>query len=151
MRRSCRMEPKPFIEREEAPSQARVVRANRAQVLLQPTDLESLIPADHRARGVWEFVQGLDLSSFYEAIESVEGRAGRPAIDPAILLTLWLYATVEGIGSARALARLCDEHHAYQWICGGVSVEYRTLSDFRVKHVEKLDELLTLSVATLVH
>jgi len=96
-------------------------------------------------------VQGLDLAPFYASIESVEGRAGRPALDPAILLALWLHATVEGVGSARALARLCEEHHAYQWICGGVSVQYRTLSDFRVKHVEKLDALLTSSVATLLH
>lgn len=109
------------------------------------------MPPDHRARGVWDFVQGLDLSSFYGEIESVEGRAGRPAIDPAILLSLWLYATAEGVGSARALARLCDEHHAYQWLCGGVSVEYRTLSDFRVRHSEKLDELLTASVGAMVH
>ncbi|MHC5044899.1 MAG: IS1182 family transposase [Planctomycetota bacterium] len=135
----------------EGDSQARVVRANREQVLLRPTDLESLLPPEHRARAVWEFVQGLDLSSFYAEIESVEGRAGRPAIDPAILLSLWLYATVEGVGSARALARLCEQHHAYQWLCGGVSVRYRTLSSFRVQHVEKLDELLTGSVATLVH
>ncbi len=134
-----------------AQPQARVVRADRQQVLLKATDLEQLVPADHRARGVWDFVQGLDLSAFYREIESVEGRAGRPAIDPAILLTLWLYATVEGVGSARALAKLCEEHHAYQWICGGVSVEYRTLSDFRVKHVRKLDDLLTASVGALLH
>jgi len=136
---------------EPAEPRVRLLRADRRQVLLRPTDIEQLLPPDHRARGVWDFVQGLDLGAFYDEVESVEGRAGRPAIDPAILLSLWLYATVEGIGSARAVARLCDEHHAYQWICGGVSVEYRTLSDFRVKHAEKLDELLTASVGAMVH
>lgn len=128
----------------------RVLRPNRAQLELRPTDLESLLPEDHRARAVWEFVEGLDLSPLYERIRSVEGHAGRPAIDPAILMALWLYATVEGVGSARALARLCEQHDAYRWICGGVLVNAHTLSDFRVAHEAVLDELLTTSVARLM-
>lgn len=128
----------------------RVLRPNRAQLQLRPTDLESLLPEDHRARAVWDFVCGLDLSPWYEAIRSVEGEAGRPAIDPAILLSLWIYATVEGVGSARGIARLCEEHDAYRWICGGVSVSYRTLAAFRVSHEERLDALLTQSVVRLV-
>jgi transposase len=90
------------------------------------------------------------LSPWYQRIEAVEGVAGHPAIDPAILMALWLYATLEGVGSARALARLCEEHHAYRWICGGVGVNHHTLSDFRVAHVEFLDRLLTQSVAALL-
>ena len=128
----------------------RVLRPNRAQLELRPTDLESLLPEDHRARSVWDFVSGLDLSPWYESIGSVEGEAGRPAIDPAILLSLWIYATLEGVGSARAVARLCEQHDAYRWICGGVSVGYRTLASFRVMHEEKLDALLTQSVVQLV-
>jgi len=128
----------------------RVLRPNRDQLELRPTDLESLLPDDHRARAVWEFVEGLDLSALYERIRSVEGHAGRPAIDPAILMALWLYATVEGVGSARALARLCEQHDAYRWICGGVSVNAHTLSDFRVTHEAVLDQLLTKSVARLM-
>lgn len=128
----------------------RVLRPNRAQLELRPTDLESLLPEDHRARAVWDFVSELDLSPWYEAIRSVEGEAGRPAIDPAILLSLWIYATVEGVGSARAIGRLCEQHDAYRWICGGVAVSYRTLAAFRVMHEEKLDALLTQSVVQLV-
>lgn len=128
----------------------RVLRPNREQLELRPTDLESLLPEDHRARAVWDFVSGLDLSAWYEAIGSVEGEAGRPAIDPAIVLSLWLYATVEGVGSARAIARLCEAHDAYRWICGGVGVSYRTLAAFRVLHEAKLDALLTQSVVQLV-
>jgi transposase len=104
---------------------------------------------DHPVRAVWAFVQGMDLSPLYEGIRAVEGRAGRPAIDPVILVALWLYATIEGVGSARALARLCLEHHAYRWLCGGVSVNYHTLADFRVAHTQFLDRQLTISVATL--
>jgi len=128
----------------------RVLRPNRAQLELRPSDLESLLPEDHRARAVWEFVEGLDLSPLYGRIRSVEGHAGRPAIDPAILMALWLYATVEGVGSARALERLCEQHDAYRWICGGVSVNAHTLSDFRVAHEAFLDDLLTKSVARLM-
>jgi transposase len=112
--------------------------------------LEGLLPEDHRARAVWEFVEGLDLSSLYEGIRSFEEQAGRPAIDPAILVALWIYATAEGVGSARALERLCNQHDAYRWICGGVEVGAHTLSDFRVAHGSVLDALLTQSVAQLM-
>lgn len=128
----------------------RLQRANRLQVELRAVDLEGLLPPDHRARIVWEFVEGLDLTPLYAAIRAVEGQAGRPPIDPAILMALWLYATLEGVGSARAVARLCEEHDAYRWLCGGVSVNYHTLADVRVGHAEYLDQVLTTSVATLM-
>jgi len=128
----------------------RLQRPNRLQVELRPTDLEGLLPEDHTARIVWAFVTGVDLSPLYEGVRAVEGRAGRPPIDPAVLLALWLYATLEGVGSARAVAQLCEAHDAYRWICGGVSVNHHTLSDFRVAHPAFLDGLLTTSVATLL-
>jgi len=131
------------------PPGPRVERPNRAQLELRSVDLDGLLPADHRARLVWDFVEGLDLAPLYAAIRAVEGGAGRPAIDPAILTALWLYATLEGVGSARALDRLCDQHDAYRWLAGGVSVNYHTLADFRVAHAAVLDALLTRSVATL--
>jgi transposase len=137
---------------EPAPAgRPRLRRAERQQVVMHMASLDSLLPEDHRARLVWEFVQGLDLRALYEPIRAVEGRAGRDAIDPRILLALWLYATLDGVGSARELARLCEQHLAYQWLCGGVSVNYHTLSDFRTDHPAFLDELLTQSVATLLH
>lgn len=128
---------------------ARYETANRTQIELTPTDLEELLPPGHAARLVWRFVEGLDLSAFYAAIHAREGRAGRPAIDPKILVALWLYATIDGVGSARALDRLCYHHDAYRWIRGGVSVNYHTLSDFRVAHHAALDHLLTQSIAML--
>lgn len=127
-----------------------MLRPNRRQVEMRPVDLDGLLPAEHRARAVWEFVEGLDLGELHAKVQALEGHAGRPAIDPAILLALWMYATVEGVGSARTLDRLCKEHHAYQWLCGGVSVNYHTISDFRTQHVELLDRLLTASVASLM-
>jgi transposase len=128
----------------------RVVGPNRGQVELRAVDLESLLPMDHAARAVWEFVESLDLSPLYAQVEAVEGRAGRPATDPRIYLALWLYATVEGVGSARAIERLTEVHDAYRWICGGVPVNHHSLSDFRVQQVEYLDQVLTRSVAVLM-
>jgi len=137
----------PTAETRGAP---RVQRPNRAQVELRAVDLEGLLPADHRARLVWAFVEGLDIEPLYERIRATEGAPGRPPIDPAILAALWLYATLEGVGSARALDRLCAEHDAYRWLCGGVGVNYHTLADFRVDHGELFDALLTRSVAALI-
>lgn len=133
-----------------AKGKARVVGPDRSQLRWDVVDLESLLSADHRARMVWAFVEGLKLEPLYELIESREGEAGRPAADPAVLLALWLYATVEGIGSARELARLCERDVAYRWLCGGVPVNYHGLADFRVEHGAFLDRLLSESVAALV-
>lgn len=129
---------------------ARVVEVNRAQMRLVPMDLESLLPADHQARAVWTFVDRLDLGEFYERILSREGKAGRPATDPQIFLGLWIYATLDGVGSAREIERLCRYHLAYQWICGGVNVNHHSLSDFRNEAVDLLNGLLTQSVTILV-
>jgi transposase len=126
-----------------------LLRPERHQLGWEPVDIDGLIPEDHRARAVWAYVEELDLSAFEVRIRAVEGRAGAPAIDPRILVALWLYATLEGVGSARALERLCQEHHAYRWLCGGVGVNHHTLSDFRCGHGEKLDRLLSESVAAL--
>ena len=129
---------------------ARYETANRTQVELRPTDLESLLPPGHAARLVWRFVEGLDLTAFYQGIKAREGRAGRPPIDPKLLIALWLYATMDGVGSAREVERLCDAHDAYRWVRGGVSVNHHTLSDFRVGHQDALDALLTQSIAVLL-
>jgi transposase len=130
---------------------ARVQHPERQQVELRPACLEELLHDKHRARSLWAAVEQLDLTRFYAAIESRDGGAGRPAIDPAILVTLWLYATSEGVGSARELERLCESSDAYRWICGGVSVNHHTLSDFRVAHGAALDELMTQVLGALLH
>jgi transposase len=128
----------------------RIQRANRQQIEMRMAALDSLVPEDHKVRIVWEMAQEYDLSRLYGYIDAIEGEAGRPAIDPLILVALWLYATTEGVGSARELARLCEEHIAYQWILGGVSINYHTLADFRVNYESELDEILTENVAALM-
>jgi transposase len=144
-------EPKALKPVPVAVSQLRLQRAVRNQMEMMLRDLDSLVPEDHPVRAIWAFISGLDISEFYSKIKAAVDRPGRPPIDPQILLTLWVYATVEGIGSARRLDTLCKEHDAYKWICGGVPVDYHVLSDFRVSHQEGLDHLLTSIVACLMH
>jgi transposase len=137
-------------ERKGTGGAPRIITANRAQLQLRPLDLESLLAPEHRARAVWAVVEQLDLSAFYDAIAARGSEPGRPAIDPKILVALWLYATSEGVGSARELARLCEAHDAYRWLCGGVAVNHHTLSDFRVGHEAALDALMTQVLAVLL-
>jgi transposase len=113
--------------------------------------IDDLLPPDHPARDIWEYVQALDLSKVLDAIRAVEGVCGRNATDPHLLLSLWMYATCDGVGSARALDRLVHEHSAYRWLAGGVSINYHLLSDFRSCQGELLDGLLKAHVAALLH
>jgi len=133
-----------------SPQQARVLRPVRNQMECVVRDLDALLPDDHPARAIWAFLERLDLSPFYSSIKSVLGRAGHPTTDPQVLLALWLFATSEGVGSARQIDRLCREHDAYRWLCGGVPTNYHTLSDFRVAHQEALDNLLTEILAAMM-
>jgi len=135
---------------DEPRGEARVKRANRSQSVLDAVCLDELIPGNHRARAFWALLEKLDLSSFYDPIRAREGEAGRPALDPRMLCCLWLYATSEGIGSARHLARLCERDGAYRWICGGVHVAAHTLSDFRIGNEQALDTLLSELLAVLM-
>jgi transposase len=113
-------------------------------------DLDAWLPADHRARIVWGFVLTLNLAALYAKIKSREGEAGRPAADPRVMLALWLYATIEGVGSAREVDRLSQSDLAYRWLRGGVPLDYHTLADFRVENGVILDRLLSESLAALM-
>ena len=113
--------------------------------------LDELIREDHPVRSIWRYVCSLDLSAFYQEIQAVQGGAGRDAVDPRILLALWLFATVEGIGSARRLAELCTRDFAYLWICGEVGVNRDLLNTFRSSHPEALDALMTETIGILLH
>jgi transposase len=113
--------------------------------------LDELVPDDHRVRLVWAYVETLDLAPLYQTIRALPGSSGRNAVDPKILLALWMFATIEGVSSARHLARLCERDLPYRWLCGGVGVNYHLLSDFRSGQGEFLDQLLTDTIATLLH
>ena len=132
------------------PGQARVLRPVRQQLQWVTLDLEKTLAQDHPARAIWDLLERMDLSRFYSSIKAVLDRPGRPTTDPEVLLAVWLLATVEGVGSARKVERLCKEHDAYRWLCGGVPINYHMLSDFRVAHRAALDDLLTQILASLM-
>jgi len=129
----------------------RLRRPDRQQLLVQPRTLDELVPADHPVRALWALVQRWDLTLFLQGIRARGERPGRAATDPQLLIALWLYATIEGIGCGRQLARLCIESDPYKWLRGGVSLNYHTLNDFRVGHQDALDELFTATLGRLVH
>lgn len=127
----------------------RVQVPERNQVEFFESDLDSLVPDEHQVRTVWVYATEANLGGLYNEIKAFPGHAGRTPIDPRILLALWLYATLRAVGSARELDRLCKEHVAYRWLCGGVSVNYHTLADFRSGCGVIFDRILTDSVAKL--
>jgi transposase len=122
----------------------------RDQIEFAWTSLDQRLDPDSQARTVWALVCRLDLDAWLAEIKAVEGHVGRDATDPRLLVALWVFATLRGVGSARELERLCKDHLAYQWLCGGVSVNYHTLADFRSRGGEKWDALLTQIVAALL-
>lgn len=128
----------------------RLRRAERRQVALRASSLDELIEDDHLVRLVWQMVQRFELEPLLDRVAAREGTPGSPQTDPAILVALWLYATLDGIGSARELDELCERHHAYRWLCGGVGTNYHTLSDFRVEHADWLDRELSRGLASLM-
>lgn len=127
----------------------RLREPERDQIALMAVDIDSLVGENHPARVIWAYVAGLDLSELEARIKARENRPGHPAISPRLLLALWLVATSDGVGSARALERLCNSHDVYRWLCGGVSVNYHTLADFRVGCADLLDRLLAEHLAAL--
>lgn len=122
---------------------------NRHQMSWQAVDVERLISEDHAARSIWTLVGRLDLTPFYRAVESSAEEGGRPAFDPHLLISLWVYAYSQGIGSAREVARRCEYDPAFQWLTGLTEVNYHTLADFRVEKQQELDELFTQVLAAL--
>jgi transposase len=143
------------LPEQRAPEQAvrgapRYRRPQREQLGWQAAALDELIAPDHPVRAIWAFAQGLDLGALHAAVKAREGVPGQAPPAPELMMALWLWATVDGVGSARQLARLCEQHLAYRWLCGGVSMNHHTLSDFRVAHAGLLERLLADGVTALV-
>jgi transposase len=129
------------------PAKPRLRLADRSQVLLRPLSLEETLAPDHPARIIWALVCRWDLTLFLATVVARGEKPGRPATDPRILISLWLYAYTQGVSNGRELDRLCESDDAYRWICGGVSLNYHTINDFRVDHEKAIDDLLTQMIA----
>jgi transposase len=127
----------------------RVKPVNRAQMVFRPLHIEGLVGPDHPVRAIWELVGERDLSRFYGQIDSVDGMAGRPAHDPRLLISLWIYGYTDGIPSAREIARRCEYDPPYQWLTGAKPVCAHTLSDYRTAHADALKDLSAQVLALL--
>jgi transposase len=133
----------------EPKGQPKLRSVNRQQTILATIYVEELITADHKARAIWELVGRMDLSRFSEPFRTSLGCAGRPAWDPRLLVSLWVYAYSEGISSAREIEQMMQWEPGLQWLSGLVAVNHHTLSDFRVDHKKALDELFAQLLAML--
>lgn len=122
---------------------------DRRQLFFRHIDVDSLIEQNHPARAIWSVVEQLDLSPFAAQVQATEGSAGRPATDPRLSVSLWIYSYSQGISSAREISRLCEYHPAYQWLTGAASVSGHTLSSFRVAHRSALEKLFVQVVGVL--
>ena len=139
------------VRRQEGQPAVRCKVVERRQLLLRAVDVEKLVGEEHAVRAIWELVGNLDLEPFYAEIRALEGEAGRPVWDPKVLISLWIYAYKDGVGSAREIARRCEYHPAYQWLTGMEVVNYHTLADFRIEHQAALDRLFIEVLGVLSH
>lgn len=130
-------------------SSPRLITPNRRQIVLERLEVEKLVPEDHPARAIWELVGALDLEPYRRKIKSVAGGAGRPAFDPHVLISIWVFAYSEGVGSAHEIEELMSHDPAYRWLTGLEVINHHTLSDFRVEHGKELDELFTQVLGVL--
>ena len=137
------------MSQENANNKPLIRWVNRQQMSWRAVDVERLVGDDHPARAIWALIGHMDLGQFYQGIESSAEEGGRPAFDPQLLISLWVYAYSEGIGSAREVARRCEYDPAFQWLTGLQEVNYHTLADFRVEKQKELDELFTQVLAAL--
>jgi transposase len=128
-------------ERQEGEKIPRLRAVDRNQMVFHPVEIDRLIPEDHEARAIWEVTGSLDLSCYYDGVDAVEGKAGAPAFDPRLLVSIWIYSYSKGISSAREITRLSEYDPAYQWLTGMRPVNYHTLSDFRSTHGNSLHQL----------
>ena len=123
------------------PAKPRLKAIDRQQMRLHPVEVERLVEPDHAVRAIWELIGQRDLAGFYAPIKAVAGVAGREAIDPRLLISLWVWAYSEGISSARQIECRCQYHPVYQWLTGLEGINYHTLSDFRTEHQQALRQL----------
>lgn len=143
-------EPEIAAEADAGRGVPRLRKPHRTQVEMRCASLDQLLEWNHPARTVWDVVCGVDLGRWLARVKAVEGHVGRDGTDPRVLLALWVYATIDGVGSAREIARLCGKHTAYEWLRGNVPVNHHMLSDFRSQNIDDWDDLLTQIVAALL-
>jgi transposase len=131
--------------------QPRLRLADRSQVGMHFCCIDELVAQDPPVRTIWDAVCQMDLSGFIAPIKATEFTEGRSANDVRVMGGLWLWAAANNVARGRVLARLCERDLSFKWMCGGLSMNYHTLNDFRVAHQDALDGLFTATLGRLVH
>jgi len=110
------------------------------QSFLMPPSLDDWLPQDHTARFIAETVGLLDLSVVYD---SYVVASGAPPYDPTMMLKLLFYAYSTGVTSSREMERRCHVDVAFRWLTANSAPDYRSISRFRRRHLQALDDLFT--------
>jgi transposase len=139
----------PHHRKPPAKGQPKLTEVNRQQTMMATIYVEEVIGPDHKARAIWQLVERLDLKRFSESVRTAKGCPGRPAWNPQLLVSVWVYAYSEGISSAREIESIMEWEAGFQWLSGLKKINHHTLSDFRVEHKQALDELFAQLLAML--
>jgi transposase len=107
----------------------------REQIVLFPTALEELIPADHPVRLVDEILARLDWSE-WEA--TYHGAFGQPPIHPSVLAKILLFAMIRKIRSSRQIEYQLTHSIDFIWLASGRRIDHTTISEFRRKNSQAL-------------
>lgn len=105
------------------------------QILLLPPSLREWLPEDHLVYFLNDVVETLDLSAIYATYRE---ERGYPPYHPLLMVKVLLYGYARGIYSSRKLARACEEDVAFRILCAGNQPDFRTISDFRKRHLRAL-------------
>ena len=107
--------------------------------LLLPPSVQDFVPQDHLSRFVVSLVrESLDLRAIYAAYS---GEKGQPPYDPTMMAALLLYGYAVGLYSSRRIARACRERTDFLMIVALDGPDFRTISEFRRRHLEALSGL----------
>ncbi len=124
---------------------------DREQMWLLPPSLDELVPLDHPARFVAEFVDALDREGWSELGVEIEGDTlGAPAYRPRALLSVWLYGFMTGVRSCRKLEAACRDQIPYLWLTGWQHPDHNTLWRFYKGHRQAMRKLFERTVRTAV-
>ena len=123
----------------------------REQMWMLPPTLDELLPLDHPARFVAEFVDALERDGWAELGVDIEGDSmGAPASHPRALLSVWLYGFMTGVRSCRKLETACRDQIPYLWLTGWQHPDHNTLWRFYKGHRQAMRKLFERTVRTAV-
>ena len=112
---------------------------NPKQSYLLPPSLDEWLPQNHLARFISEVIDNIDLSDFIRYYRP--NGQGNAAYHPVMMVKILLYAYCVGIPSSRKIAKALIDDVAFRWLAAGNFPDFRTISEFRKRHLKALMDL----------